>query len=92
VQIDFDEMEKSGSFRAPSLRRHKVASETEAHGTEVVISKLERDRGAYLRSGGGLRSTRVKLSRVYNKIMRDIGLQMILVGTPLQAFSRARVL
>jgi histidine kinase/DNA gyrase B/HSP90-like ATPase len=85
VQIDFDEMEKSGSFRAPSLRRHKIASEAEAHGTEVVISKLERDRGAYLRSGGGLRSTRVKLSRVYNKIMRDIGLQVILVGTPLEA-------
>ncbi|MGH7488707.1 MAG: hypothetical protein ACREMY_24365, partial [bacterium] len=84
VRIDFDEMERSASFSVPSLRRRKTATESQVHGTEVVISKLDADRGLYLRSGGGLRSTRDKLSRVYNKIMREIGLRVVLIDTQLE--------
>jgi Histidine kinase-, DNA gyrase B-, and HSP90-like ATPase len=83
VRIDFDEMEASRSFQVPSLRRPKLSSEADAHGTQVVISKLDQERALYLRSGGGLHSTRGKLSRVYNKIMREIGLEVVVVGTPL---------
>lgn len=83
VRIDFDEMERSNSYHVPALRRTKSPDEKDSHGTEVVVSKLERERALYLRSGGGLKSTRDKLSRVYNKIMREIGLNVILVGTPL---------
>jgi hypothetical protein len=85
VRIDFDEMERSGSYLAPALRRAKTPAESTRHGTEIVVSKLDRERALYLRSGGGLKSTRDKLSRVYNKIMRDIGLEVVLVGTPLQS-------
>jgi hypothetical protein len=83
VRIDFDEMEKAQSFRVPGLRRRKIAGDELAHGTEVMVTKLGRERALYLRSGGGLKSTRDKLTRVYNKIMREIGLKVVLVGTPL---------
>ena len=83
VRIDFDDMERSGSFAAPALRRPKTTAESGRHGSEIVVSKLDVARALYLRSGGGLRSTRDRLSRVYNKIMRDTGLQVVLVGTPL---------
>ena len=84
VRVDFDEMERSGSFRAPALLRRKSASESQVHGTEVVLSKLEPERALYLR-GGGLRATREKLSRVYNKIMRDLQLRVLVCGIPLES-------
>ena len=84
VRIDFDEMESSESFHAPALRRRKSASETQVHGTEVVISKLDRERAQYLRSGGGFKATRNRLSRVYNKIMREIGLRIFVCGVELE--------
>jgi hypothetical protein len=83
VRIDFDEIERSGSFLVPALKRRKITGEGATHGTQVIVTKLERERALYLRSGGGMRSTREKLSRVYNKIMREIGLEIAVVGTPL---------
>ena len=85
VGIDFDEMEKSDTFRVPALTRAKVPSESGRHGTEIVISKLDKERARYLRSAGGLRLTRNQLSRVYNKIMREIGLQVTVAGQGLKA-------
>ena len=85
VRIDFDEMERSSSFQAPSLRRRKSASESQAHGTEIVVSKLDRERGHYLRSGGGAKATRDRLSRVYNKIMREVGLRIFVCGVELES-------
>lgn len=82
VRIDFDEMEKSGSFVVPRLSRLKGPSSAQS-GTEIVISKLDVDRALYLRSGGGMKATRQKLSRVYNKIMRDIGLLVVVGDTSL---------
>ncbi|MYC97208.1 MAG: ATP-binding protein [Caldilineaceae bacterium SB0661_bin_32] len=85
VGIDFDEMEKSDTFRVPALTRPKVPSETGKHGTEIVISKLDKERAKYLRSPGGLRLTRNQLSRVYNKIMREISLKVTVAGQELKA-------
>ena len=85
VRIDFDELERSGAFLVPTLTRRKTAAETNVHGTEVIVSKLDVERAMYLRSGGGFKSTRDKLSRVYNKIIRDIGLKVVVLGTPLEA-------
>ena len=84
VRIDFDEMERAGSFHAPSLRRRKSASESQNHGTEVIISKLDRERAQYLRTGGGFKATRDRLSRVYNKIMREVGLRIFISGAELE--------
>lgn len=84
VRIDFDEMERSGSFHAPALRRRKMSGEDGAHGTKIVISKVERERALYLRSGQGGKATRAKLSRVYNRIMRDIQLEVIVCGAALE--------
>ena len=84
IRIDFDEMERLGTFQAPALRRRKSASESQNHGTEVIISKLDRERALYLRSGGGFKSTRDRLSRVYNKIMREIGLRIFVSSAELQ--------
>lgn len=85
ISIDFDEMERAGSFQAPALRRRKSASESQNHGTEVRISKLDRKRAEYLRSGGGLKSTRDRLSRVYNRIIRQIGLRIYVAGMMLES-------
>ena len=85
VRIDFDEMEKSDTFRVPALTKEKAPSERYRHGTEIVITKLDKERARYLRSAGGLRVTRNQLSRVYNKIMRDIGLKVIVAGQELRA-------
>ena len=85
VRIDFDDMEKTGTFRVPAMTRAKAPSETDRHGTEIVITKLDKERARYLRSTGGLRLTRNQLSRVYNKIMRDIGLKVIVAGQELRA-------
>lgn len=85
VRIDFDEMEKHGSFAVPELSRYKTAAEADVHGTEVIVSKLDRDRALYLRSGGGLRSTKDKLSRVYNQIMRELDLKVVILGSALES-------
>ena len=85
VGIDFDEMEKSDTFRVPALTRAKVPNETGRHGTEIVISKLDKERARYLRTAGGLRLTRNQLSRVYNKIMLEIGLKVTVAGQELKA-------
>ena len=85
VRIDFDEMEKTDTFRVPALTKEKAPSERERHGTEIVITKLDKERARYLRSAGGLRVTRNQLSRVYNKIMRDIGLRVMVAGQELRA-------
>ena len=85
VRIDFDDMEKSDTFQVPALIRTKTPSERGRHGTEIIITKLDQERALYLRSAGGQRVTRDKLSRVYNKIMRDIGLKVIVVGQELKS-------
>ena len=85
VRIDFDDMEKSDTFQVPALTRAKAPSEKDRHGTEIVITKLDKERARYLRSTGGLRVTRNQLSRVYNKIMRDIGLKVIVAGQELKS-------
>ena len=77
VRIDFDDIEAAGSFRTPLLLRPKVPAETYKHGTEVIISKLDIDRASYLRTPRGLSATRSRLGRIYNKIMRDIGLKIV---------------
>lgn len=84
VPIDFDEMERAGSFKAPVMIRKKSATEAQVHGTEVLISKLDKERALYLKSGSGIRATRDKLSRVYNKIIRDIGLRVVVGGITLE--------
>jgi len=85
VRIDFDDMEQSDTFHVPALTREKAPSEKDRHGTEIIITKLDIERARYLRSTGGLRVTRSQLSRVYNKIMRDIGLKVVVAGQELKA-------
>ena len=85
VRIDFDDMEQSDTFHVPALTQAKAPSEKDRHGTEIVITKLDTERARYLRSTGGLRVTRSQLTRVYNKIMRDIGLKVVVAGQELKA-------
>ena len=85
VRIDFDEMEKSDHFQVPALTRPKTPAERSVHGTEIVITKLDKERALYLKSPGGIRVTRDKLSRVYNKIMREAGLKIMVSGQELKS-------
>ena len=85
VRIDFDDMEKSDTFQVPALTRGKTPGEQNRHGTEILVTKVDVERASYLRSPGGLRLTRRQLSRVYNKIMRELGLKVVVVGQVLKA-------
>jgi hypothetical protein len=84
VAIDFDEIERGG-FAVPALSKPKTPAEKDRHGTEVIISKLDEGRAKYLRTGGGAAATRNKLSRIYNKIMREKGLVIVLGGQQLSS-------
>ena len=55
IRIDFDELEAVDTFVTPLLVRPKLPSEQYAHGTEIIVSKLEQDRALYLRTPGGSR-------------------------------------
>lgn len=80
VRIDFDEIEQAESYRVPAMKRLKTPEEKNARGTQVIVGKLDKERASYLRSPGGLRATRTKLSSVYNKVIRDIGLSISVVS------------
>ena len=83
IRIDFDEIEETKSFQTPLLLRPKTSVEHKRHGTEIVISKLDQQRVQYLRTPGGRRVTVDRLSRIYNKIMREIGLKIVVLDKPL---------
>ena len=85
VRIDFDDMEKSDTFQVPALTRRKTSSDQNRHGTEIIVTKLDVERARYLRSPGGMGLTRRQLSRVYNKIMREFGLKVVVASRSLQA-------
>lgn len=85
VRIDFDELERADTFHVPLIQRPKTAAEAQSHGTVILIQKLEQQRTLYLRSAGGLKATRDKLSRVYNKIIQDLGLRVIVAGSELHS-------
>ena len=56
VRIDFDEMEDADTYQVPALNRAKAPSEKDRHGTEIVITKLDKERARYLRFGGWTKS------------------------------------
>ena len=85
IKIDFDVLERAKAFSCPLLARPKLPSEASRCGTEIIITKLDIDRASYLRSSRGLKVTRDKLSHIYNKLMNDFGLHVIVVGQPLRA-------
>ena len=85
VRIDFQEIEASGNFRIPMLTRPKTPQEHQGHGTEIIVSKLDQERALYVRTPGGSRTTRDRLSRTYSKIIREIGLTAVFLGQPLTA-------
>jgi len=72
--IDFDELEKLGKFQAPRLSRPRGINEGQAHGTEVVISKLDKDRVRPLIMGRGRSATQEKLGRIYTRLVTQINL------------------
>ena len=49
---------KSDTYQVPALTRAKAPSDKDRHGTEIIITKLDKERARYLRSAGGLRVTR----------------------------------
>jgi hypothetical protein len=84
VAIDFDEIISTG-FQVPALSRPKTPAEHGAHGTRVIISRLNQGIAKYLRTGMGGLATRAKLGRIYNKVMRDTGLVVVVGGTELES-------
>lgn len=83
VAIDFDEIVRGG-FIVPALTKRKTPAEEHRHGTEVTVTKLDTGRAKYLRTGAGVRATRNRLSRVYDQIMRENGLVIVISGQQLE--------
>ena len=82
VEIDFDKLEDSGAFHAPRLYRHKAREEIEQgdHGTEVRVSKLDASRVQSLTWGRGKNSTRRRLSKIYSRVIDEIGVRILYDG------------
>lgn len=76
--IDFDELERNQTFRAPLVTRGKSNRELEdgVHGTEIRISRLEADRIRPLIWGAGKRNTKERLGKVYGRVMTRLGIEI----------------
>lgn len=76
--IDFDDLEKKGTFNAPIKTRDKSDAELDdgVHGTEIIITQLERDRITPLILGAGNKKTRGKLGKVYGRVMNRLGIDI----------------
>lgn len=87
VEIDFDNLERTKTFAAPLQRRHKTAQDIESgkHGTEVIVQKLEPQRIRPLIIGRGKGSTRIRLGKIYGRVMNQLGIEMLYGGEPLKA-------
>ncbi len=86
VVIDFDRLEKSQTFITPVKNREKNEFElqTQVHGTEVQVMKLEPDRIRPLIKGVGKTNTRNKLGKIYGRVMASLGVTIIYGGDNLK--------
>jgi hypothetical protein len=89
IIIDFEELEKTGSFQAPLSTKPKTAVELEAgtHGTRIEISRLEPERIRSLSHGAAKSKTKKRLGKVYGRVMRDLGLTIAYDGDHIKPWS-----
>jgi len=82
VVIDFDDLERAGTFHAPLFRKPKSAREldTPTHGTTITVSRLEAERLRPLRLGAGKGRTKQRLGKIYGKVMSDLGISITYDG------------
>ncbi len=85
VAIDFEELEKSGSFLAPKLTKPRGLGEQQAHGTEIIISKLDANRVRTLTVGRGKSTAMQKLGRIYSPLIQNINLDIKIDGEQIKA-------
>jgi len=76
LTIDFDELERGRKFEVPRQSRPRSVDESEARGTEVIISKLEENRARQLIMGRGRQLTSQKLGRMYSRLISEMGLEV----------------
>lgn len=82
ISIDFDQLEKNKTFHTPLLEKSKGPFELEskAHGTKISIEKLEKNRIKPLNWGLSKSNTKIKLGKIYGKIMDELNLTIIYAG------------
>jgi len=82
IIIDFEELERAQTFRAPVVTRKKsqIELETNAHGTEVCVTKLEATRTRPLIWGAGKANTKQRLGKVYGRVMNTLGISILYDG------------
>lgn len=78
LEIDFEKLEKGGTFLAPIRTREKTPEELEGNtqGTEIRIELLERDRVRPLIWGAGKKKNRDRLGKVYGRVMTNLGIKI----------------
>lgn len=74
--IDFDALERTKTFSAPRTEELKTPDELErgVRGTEISIQNLESERFRPLVYGKGRAATRVKLGKIYGRVMQELGI------------------
>ncbi len=74
IVIDFDELERKATFEAPIKSKPKSDAElaNDDHGTRIKVSLLEADRIRALTKGAGKRKTKIRLGKIYGRIMEDL--------------------
>lgn len=89
VEIDFEKLERDGTFKTPLLSRDKtdVELETKHHGTEIHVMKLEAERIRPLMYGVGKSNTRKKLGKIYGRVMSKYGILIQYNGDVIKPWS-----
>lgn len=67
VRIDLDDLRSTGNFRVP--RQTRAKPDHEAHGTEIIITRLKPDQRAYLARGNNQKTVRKHLARAYSSLL-----------------------
>lgn len=84
--IDFDELEREGKFQVPRRTRPRGVNEGQAHGTEILISKLDEDRVRPLVYGRGRSLAQEKLGRIYTRLITQVNLEIRIDGHKIKAW------
>ncbi|MEP5764950.1 MAG: ATP-binding protein [Halieaceae bacterium] len=88
IVIDFDTLEREKTFHAPVLSRPKSENELNepTHGTVIKIESLEADRIGPLTRGMGKSKTKIRLGRIYGRVMQELGISILYDGARIQAW------
>lgn len=84
TSIDFDQLENSKKFTVPKLKKAK--QKPDEHGTEILITKLHKERTESLLEGRMKNQLRTQLGKIYGRFMIDQNLTIRVDGVDVRPY------